>query len=347
MEGHDGGRGDGPAAFAARAPWSARGTVALDAVTWCFGSFVLAGLLLRGWIGDALFVTRYTGYLMPWLLVGLVPAAIRAARRRRRALALVLGVSAVIITTLHAPLFRVRPALRAPAQAEVRLRVMSFNTWSRNRDAERIARVIVAQRPDLLLLQEIPADVFRRLVPALGALYGGEVVHHAYDPALMQAVVSRYPLEPRPNPKDEGQTQRVLLRHPLGPVTVFNVHPLRIGGWEYRYRQIAALLEEEVLRERGPVVLGGDLNAPDRSQLYGLVARHLRNAHEEAGFGLGFTYPAAVAVLGGLPALPLVRLDHIFTGGGLVPVHAGTLADSGGSDHRPVFAELAAPAWAP
>jgi endonuclease/exonuclease/phosphatase (EEP) superfamily protein YafD len=141
--------------------------------------------------------------------------------------------------------------------------------------------------------------------------------------------------------EEKGQAQRVVLRIPAGPITVFNVHPLRSGGWRQRYRQIASLLEEEVLPEKTPVILGGDFNAPDHSQLYELVAGHLKNAHREAGLGFGFTYPSSdVRVLRLFPAPSVVRIDHIFFSDHFVALRAGTMDESGGSDHRAVFAEL-------
>ncbi len=136
-------------------------------------------------------------------------------------------------------------------------------------------------------------------------LYGGRPVYCAYEPAVQQAVVSRYRVESSAAMKEKGQAQKAVLWLAGGPITVFNVHPLRSGGWRQRYGQIASLLEEEVLREKTPVILGGDFNAPDHSQLYKLVAGHLKNAHREAGLGFGFTYPSSdVRVLRLFPLLP-------------------------------------------
>jgi endonuclease/exonuclease/phosphatase (EEP) superfamily protein YafD len=105
---------------------------------------------------------------------------------------------------------------------------------------------------------------------------------------------------------------------------------------------VAALLEEEILLEPGPVLVGGDFNVTPHSQLYLLLSRHLRNAHDEVGSGLGFTFPSsAVRLLGLVPLTPLLRIDHIFVSGHFLALRAGTARDSGGSDHAPVFAELA------
>ena len=104
---------------------------------------------------------------------------------------------------------------------------------------------------------------------------------------------------------------------------------------------MAALLEEDVLPERTPVILGGDVNAPEHSQVYGLIAAHLENAQRAAGSGFGFTYPAAGLRLLGVSAFPVVRIDHVFFSRHFVALRAKTLQDSGGSDHRPVLAVLA------
>jgi vancomycin resistance protein VanJ len=312
----------------------------LASAWWLFGSTVLAGVVLRRWFGDELVVTRYTGYVMPWLLLGLLPGAAWACVRRRWPLAAILGASAATIIAVHAPLFRSHPPFSPPGA--VLLRVMSYNTWSKNTDATRIARVILHDRPDVLLLQEIPAEVLAGLTNALRDLYGGSAIHVAYDAALLQAIVSRYSIEPSTSFVDKGNAQTAVIRSPGGPITVFNVHPLRAGGWRDRYSQITALLEDDVLPALGPVILGGDFNAPDRSQLYGMVSSALANAHEERGSGFGFTYPAYIrSRFGAIAAVPLVRIDHIFFTDHFVAVRAGTIDDSGGSDHRPVFADLA------
>ncbi len=309
-----------------------------SSAAWVFGSTVLAGLILRHWLGDHLFLTRYTGYMMPWLLLGVLPGAVWAWLIHSRALSTIHSVSAAIILVAHVSLFRSHQAI---SPLGVELDVMSYNTWSANTDARRIANVVLDHAPDILLLQEIRPEVFGRLMESLRDLYDGRPVYCAYEPAIQQAVISRYRVDSSAGMAGKGKAQRVVLRLPDGPITVFNVHPLRSGGWRQRYRQIASLLEENVLRETTPVILGGDLNAPDHSQLYALVAGHLKNAHREAGFGFGFTYPSSeVRVLGLVPAPSLVRIDHVFFSDHFVALRAGTMDKSGGSDHRPVFADL-------
>ena len=309
-------------------------------LSWGFGVCVLAGLVLRWWTGDQLFLSRYTAYFMPWLLIGLIPAMMWAALTHRWRLALVVGACVILIFAAYVPLFLPRQVNPKPGTGEIR--VLSFNTWSKNTHAARMAQVILQKQPDILLLQEIEPQIFKILIEQLRGLYPEGSAFFSYDPRLLQAVVSRYPLESSVSFKKKGQAQKVVLLSPVGRITVFNVHPLRRGGWLRRYGELIALMEEDILPDDGPVILGGDFNITDQSQTFKMINRRLHNAHLEAGCGFGFTYPSsALRLLGILPVPPLVRIDHIFFNDRFVALQAGTLKDSGGSDHYPVFAVLA------
>jgi endonuclease/exonuclease/phosphatase (EEP) superfamily protein YafD len=302
-----------------------------------FGSVVLAGLVLRWEAGDHILIGRYSAYVMPWLLAGILPGMALAAVRRRWVLAVLLGSSAAIIIRAYAPLFTDREPPRPGASAP--LKVLSYNTWSRNHDVDRIASVIGEQRPDIVLLQEIQPKVFEGVELALRRAVPG--LHSVYQPRLEQGILSRYPVKSSVAMEAKGQALKVVLQFPGTSVTVIDVHPMRTGGWRRRYEEINSLLVEDILPEKNPVILGGDFNATDQSELYGLVAAHLKNAHWEAGSGFGFTFPTTSRRLLGLPLPPLVRIDHLFFSSHFVALRAGTLEDSGGSDHLPIFTDLA------
>jgi vancomycin resistance protein VanJ len=309
--------------------------------SWALGAAVAAGLGCWAAAGDEILLGRYTGYVVPWLALALAPALAVAWAARRRALSLLLAAPLAAIVAIHAPDLAPR---RPRAAAGTPLVVLSFNTWSRNHDAARIAGVVRKVRPDLLLLQEIRPRVFAAVLGELRDLYGGEPVHHAYDPDIGQAIVSRFAVEPVASLRHKGKALQAVVCAPSGRLTVFNVHPPSGEGWRVRHDQIAALLEDEVLRQPGPVIVAGDFNVPERSQLYALLARSLASAHDAAGTGLGFTFPtSSLKLLGRVPAFSVVRIDHVFTSRDVVAVRAGTIRDHGGSDHRPVFAELVLP----
>ncbi len=291
-------------------------------------------------------VARFVNYLMPWFLLPLVPALLLALYSQRRWLALFLVAPVAAILVIYAPLFS--PVLQnrsvaAPPTTNV-VKVMTYNVWSRNRQIGDMARIIAEQRPDILLLQEIDAKKIAALAAAL-APHFADRLYLAHSPDLLQGIISRYPIEPLEAIRHKGQAQIVRLRLPAGAVTVFNVHPLRRGGWRQRHNQIAALIEEEIAATDGPLILAGDFNTTDQTQLYRRITYHLRNAHWEAGFGFGFTYPASSAhLVGPLPVPPLVRIDHIFFSPHFFPCSARTLTEAGGSDHYPVMAEFIFPA---
>lgn len=306
---------------------------------WVGGMLILASLVLRIWSGDHWFLARYTGYLMPWLLLVLLPGGLWAAWMHYRYLAILLGISAIIVVTVYAPLFWSR-AIDVPNVTSA-VKVVSYNTWSKNLEIHRIARVIVEQKPDILLLQEITPKAFSSLMVRLKDLYSAGKVHFSYEPGMLLAVVSRFPTESQAITKGKGRVQKVVLHSPIGPIAVYNVHMLRHGGWASRYRKISRLLEQDLVHEQRPVILGGDFNAPDQSETYRYITGVLDNAHWNAGFGFGFSFPASsIKLFGLIPIPPLVRIDHIFINSHFVTLQARTIKDSGGSDHFPVVALL-------
>ena len=75
----------------------------------------------------------------------------------------------------------------------------------------------------------------------------------------------------------------------------------------------------------------------DRQPLYGRLRQHLHDAHREAGWGFGYSYPAGTR--GWLPLWPLVRIDYVFHDGAWAAPAAWTKVVAG-SDHRAVVADL-------
>lgn len=306
---------------------------------WVLGLLLLAGLILRWWTGDQLFLTRYTGYLMPWLLLLLLPGALWAGLIHYRWLMALLLLSALIIAVNYAPLFWSRS--RGFDSVVMELKVLSYNIWSKNFDADRIAGVVKAQGPDLLLLQEVKPAVFERLENELEDLYDGHKVYFSYEPQLLLAAASRYPMESSTVLRGKGRVQKVIINTPSVPITVFNVHMLRRGGWLSRYRKVASLLKEDIIQDKGPVILAGDFNTTDQAETYKYISEFLKNAHWESGFGFGFSFPSSVIKVFGFVSVPsLIRIDHIFFNDHFGAIKAGTIKDSGGSDHFPVMAVL-------
>lgn len=144
-------------------------------------------------------------------------------------------------------------------------------------------------------------------------------------------------------------------------VTVFNVHtlPPRTADYVTVWNEMMAAIVELIRRERGPVLLAGDLNLMSQHRWYReLLALGLRDAHEQRGRAWISTWP------NGRMPYPSLRLDHFFATPGLeppdvrevragaptiAPLSATSRSDRGSEQARtcgtaPGFAQLASPA---
>jgi len=100
-------------------------------------------------------------------------------------------------------------------------------------------------------------------------------------------------------------------------------------------RALAAVLQASAR----PIVLGGDLNAPQSSAVIrSLLAIGLRDAFASAGNGYGYTYGHTLR-----PRFSFLRIDHILVSDEVEVVRA-FVGGNEASDHRPVIADLRLPA---
>ncbi len=301
---------------------------------YAIGLMLMGGL--RWWTGDLLSPVRLCNYLMPWLQVGLWAGIVLAFLTNRNLLGFSLAVPALFIFVTYAPLFLPR---QVNSHDGMHLKIMSYNVWRENSNITEMAGVVRNQKPDLLLLQEIHRDKLRALVAELDDLYPN-APNVVFEEQKLQAMISHFPLQQIDAGSGKGRAQKVIAMTPGGPITVLNIHPSR-GNWQRRHKQMSTLLADDIAGDANPLILGGDFNTTDQTQTYRLFDQILKNAHWQAGWGFGFTYPSSdVKFRSRLSFPPLVRIDHIFYSRHFVAQKAATLSDSGGSDHFPIIAEL-------
>lgn len=304
-----------------------------------FLSFVMILIFPLRWLtGDQILLVRLTNYLMPWLLVLLVPGIILAFFEHRKLLGFSLALPTLFIIFSYAPLFL--PRTKNFISKEVTFKVMSYNIWSKNKNIKKAAEIIKREKPDILLLQELDLNQIKKILSELNNMYIDTKPYVVYESEILQAVVSRYPINQATMQK-KGKIQRVVIDTQHGSIVVFNVHPLR-GNWLRRHNQMLSLLTQDIVHLDCPVILGGDFNTTDQSQTFRLIKQYLNNAHLDAGSGMGFTFPSASSrfLNSWIPIPPLVRIDHVFFSDHFSAQKATTLSDSGGSDHLPIIAEL-------
>jgi endonuclease/exonuclease/phosphatase (EEP) superfamily protein YafD len=268
-----------------------------------------------------------------------VLAAIAAARRRP-ATALLAAALAVESSSERRRRRVAPPSSHAPG-----LRVVSANLLGGNPRVEDLGRELVADAADVVVVQELTqphADGLR------AAGLPDAMPYHVLDPQPAfygSGLYSRWPITDAEVFEVHGVGMAAATVHgPVGAVQVVAVHvvnPAARQGMTSAWRTQLDWLAEHVRRSVVPVVLAGDYNATmDHRSLRVLPAVGMVDAHDAAGRGLGLTWPRrSYRGAGRWPALPLMRLDHVFVPPTL-GVRAVRTAVSAGSDHRRVIADL-------
>jgi endonuclease/exonuclease/phosphatase (EEP) superfamily protein YafD len=307
-------------------------------VVWLMGLGLILIYPLRWFSGDSLKPVRMISYITPWLLVISLPFLIIAGMSRRKWLSAILATATLANILSFAPLFLPRHSALASAD-DFSLKIMSYNMHGIPK-VDGVLEVIRQEKPDILLIQECSPALAAPSFHGLDDLYPASYVDQK---GFGQAILSRYPLKQMGAESDTGRTLKVLIQTPVGPIAVWNTHPIPpflVPPQKYD-AQISALAAE-ISKATGPLIVGGDFNATDQTEAYRKIHRDLEDAYREAGKGFGFTYPAPPYTFMDmhLQTGPLWRIDHIFHSSHFIATSARTLTSAGGSDHFPIVVEL-------
>lgn len=185
--------------------------------------------------------------------------------------------------------------------------------------------------------------------------------YQEYSPVVEEkgvgmGVLSRYPLV---NPEyfklmAEGviSQQKVMLQYDEQTIILYNIHltfpqirlkriahiPWLCYPWydtEIRQKEIKQLLLN-IKQQKAPLIVAGDFNCSDRSKEYSWLAASLADVYGRSGESRGCTWP----VWHRLPIPPFLRIDYLFHSIHFHP-YSAQLAKSTGSDHLPLFVEIA------
>ncbi|MEJ5297167.1 MAG: endonuclease/exonuclease/phosphatase family protein [Armatimonadota bacterium] len=235
--------------------------------------------------------------------------------------------------------------------ARADLRVMTYNIHHGAMGVEGIASDIRQQQPDLVLLQE--ANAFRIWADPVPPLAKQLPDYRVYTIGDEVALLSRVPVSQvqswrlrRNGARRKGLDATVKVGK--RKLRILNVHLMTSatgsslarskGQTPAHLRHTAEVRSEQfeeisrwVERQRDPFIVAGDFNTPPRGVLYRRFRGWgLTDSFRAAGFGFGATYRSD---------LPVLRIDHIFTGPG-VQVLRTWVPPTRSSDHRPVVADL-------
>ena len=241
-----------------------------------------------------------------------------------------------------------------PPEHGTTLRVMTANLLMSNMDLAALGAAIEREQPDVLAVQELGTGMARYLAERLRDRYPFQALEPDDTSAFGLGIVSRRPIRVEPPSSassDNCFCQRAVLDLPERTATLVHVHPPppaiaygRLGRVPFpRHfssedtRRILSMALRDLEATQGPVVALGDFNVSDRQAIYRRLRQRLRDAHHDAGWGLGYTFPNSA--FEGLPALPLVRIDYVLHNDAWLATAART-GSLPGSDHRYLVADL-------
>ncbi len=232
------------------------------------------------------------------------------------------------------------------------LSVLTYNLHMEKNEVEPVLDVLRAADADIVGLVETHYELVAVIDLLFNTLYPYRttVVFGATNRTML---MSRYPLLTVEHwPGEEIEMLRATIDFDGREVVVYVVHPTSPGNTGYdsstRSGQIDLLLETAAA-ETAPTLLLGDFNMEEWSADYAAITAAyvdaFRTLHPLADEP-GFTYPDYSLPQSHLNArLPrftplILRLDYIFHSADFETLVAQVWPDSGGSDHRPVYAEL-------
>ena len=263
---------------------------------------VAISLWFVGWlfVGDKLLLIRWGAYAAPWLaMLALLAAGLLALGRRAWWAALAFVVALLILTPV---LPRFSPARWFATPEAGDLRVMTFNTSDMNSDFGAIARLIVHEHADIILLQQI-ADL-----DALKAQIGRTPGHFHYfsfpEHTSDTVILSRFQLS-RSRAYDERVTSgsRVTAVATIGrcQIRLWDLHAphgqYAFESQEQFFADAAAALIDEKL----PLVVAGDLNSTEFNRRKRHCARYfaMHMLMPERGLALHFHHEYVALVCSG------------------------------------------------
>jgi endonuclease/exonuclease/phosphatase (EEP) superfamily protein YafD len=316
---------------------------AVPRVAWGAAGLVLIGLLgvagarVVDWDGTPL--TAWADAATPWIYLPAWPIAVLAAWRRRwlwaaMALVVVVAQAAWELPELMAP------SSEPPPPGSVELRVLDANVESTNPSMAGYERAITRARPDLVVLEEAtPTDISRLASsPSLATL--PHRLEFANGASRGIFVASRAPLDPDRVFFVDGLAYLMESGLVVGGrhVPLWVVHTTAPVGpwWPDWNRELDGIAHHLAASGASGALVLGDFNATWGNRGFQSIrGTGLVDAAAALGQALQMTWPQT-----GTLVPPLVRIDHVMTGRGLV-VRSLVTEEGPGSDHHTLVAEVA------
>ncbi len=284
---------------------------------------------------------------LPMLL--LVPAAVLLRSRW-------LAGWLMVLLLLFGVLFGNQLLPRASQDEAATLRVVTFNQLFDNKRTDEVIAAIQVQHADLVALQELSDSVASAAQQQLRKAYPYQLLQPADQPNGL-GLLSRYPFDVQ-QVAPAARYQKVVLHAGGTAITLINMHPHvplvkrggSHGGWlsqrirvydtTQRSQELTAVLHEADQTQE-PMLVVGDFNLSDRELMYHAFNARMHDAFRETNWGFGFTFPNHGALGPVEVPFPLIRIDYVWSAGGIVPVATHVNCNNVGSDHCMLVADMA------
>jgi len=230
------------------------------------------------------------------------------------------------------PLLQVLP-LYLPQHTALRpgcsLAVLTFNQLENNPDTAGAAKLIGRLRPDILFAEKVYApDEFRRLLaerfPGYSAAAQGQLL-----------ILSRFPISRSADLRLGLAADSTIGGREVRLLAMYMTRPNKdFAKYSSDYERLYRWLREQ----REPLIVAGDGNTTEFSPEMRSIRELLRDSWDEAGSGLGATFPGPWRRAGMLG--PWMRIDYILHDQAFDTAAARRVEDAAGAGHYPVMAEL-------
>ncbi|MDE2401372.1 MAG: endonuclease/exonuclease/phosphatase family protein [Burkholderiales bacterium] len=303
----------------------------------------------RAWFLALAQYVPYPAYLLPALVVVGLSFTLSWGWRVAALLGLSLVVTVIMGLELH-----------TGDAGDGRVRMMTYNVKAYRAallldGMQRIGWEVALHDPDILVMQDAgELAAVRETNPAAIRMFSGRQVYASGQ----YIVASRFPMQEcgiglLPAKEHHLSYVHCIVNVKGAKLDLFTVHFLTpreglnaarheklqgVGEWEQnvamRMTQ-AQGLARAVQASKHPVIIGGDLNAPEHSLVVrALLNTGVRDAFSAAGVGYGYTHGHSLR-----PGISFLRIDHILVDPllGVADCFAG---GKEGSEHRPVIADL-------
>lgn len=306
------------------------------AMTGAYALSVLGALALRWLIGEQWALVAFSNSVLHLLMLpALVLLPITLLLRRWELVLMLLPIT-LMWGVWYADQLLPGDTHRQPPDART-ISVLTYNINWNNRSHDAVRTLLLATDADVIALQELTADMGRRLNQELEDRYPHRAL--AADDVRGMGVFSRFPITEAEAFRGVFTHQRMQLDLDGRPVVLYNVHavsPISGVGFDGRARDLEAIYTRLAQETNGyPRLLVGDFNLTPLTEDYARLTADHNDSYAAVGDGLGYTLSLC-------DWLPLARIDYVFyTPSYFQPVEAVVWPAKAGSDHAPLLAEIA------